>query len=78
MRYIEISDGLSVSVHSIEAVQKIDDFTSKIHTSNNSYDSHFPYLTMLHILEGEQPVSTSEATMKKLSAVLDKKTEPAW
>ena len=54
MKYIEIKNGFSVRVDAIETIERKDDLTSTIHTQFNSYDSAFPYLVLLQLLEKEE------------------------
>ena len=59
MKYIEISNGLSVKMDEIEAIsQGTNELTSIIHTHHNTYDSTFPYSVLLELLEREQKENT--------------------
>lgn len=52
LKYIEIKEGLSVKVDDIEAVGYGDnEFTSRVYTHHNAYDSTFPYMVLLELLE---------------------------
>ena len=71
MKFIETKDGFSVNVDQIEAIEKVDDFTSRIFTASNSYEAHFPYSALLRILEGLEVKPKEETVLKKLEGVLD-------
>jgi len=52
MKYIEVSEGLSIKVDEVEAVgYGINELTSKVYTHHNVYDSTFPYRVLLELLE---------------------------
>ena len=67
MKYIEISDGVSIKIDAIEAVERKDDFTSTVHTQSNSYDSTFPYLVLLELLEKQSVPEPTETGQKVLN-----------
>ena len=72
MKFLEIKEAFSIDISKIVAIERIDDFTSRIHTASNSYEAHFPYTTLLRILEGEvEAPPEKERVMQKLEAVLD-------
>jgi hypothetical protein len=51
MKYIEIKDGLSVKIDDIESIERNEDFTCYVRTHHNTYDSTFPYMVLLELLE---------------------------
>ena len=53
MRFIEVRDSLSVCVDEIEAVAANGD-GSVVYTHHNTYESTFPYLVLLQLLESEE------------------------
>ena len=56
MRYIEVSDGISVAVDLIESVERNDDgLTSRVRIGNNIYNSTFPYEALLELLMEKEP-----------------------
>lgn len=74
MRFIEIKENFSISIDSIEAVERDTDLTSKIHTRFSTFIANFPYLILLRIIEREteETKETKETkVMQKLSGVLD-------
>lgn len=56
MKFIKVSENLSVRKCEIEAVLRISDLKCKVYTKNNTFDSDYPYTTMLALLEMEQSV----------------------
>ena len=70
MKFIEIKEGLSVSREDILAIEKMEEFTCKVHTIIGSFDSSFPYITLLQILEEETPDDT-EKKLEHISTVVD-------
>ena len=54
MNFIKIRDGLSVAVDKIEAVEQVDDFSSKITTHFNVYSINLPYNIVLDMLEKDE------------------------
>ena len=53
MKYIEITDRLSVSIDDIIAVEDRGEFGSIVHTNIAKFETPFPRLTLLSIIEGE-------------------------
>lgn len=61
LKYIEISEGLSVKIDEIEAVGYGNgDLTSKVYTHHNIYDSTFPYSVLVELLEANKEVDENE------------------
>lgn len=72
MKFLETKDGFSVNIEQIEAIERVDDFSSRIHTHFNSYTANFPYMTLLQILEREiAPEAKKERVLDKLETVLE-------
>lgn len=71
MTFLETKDGFSINTDNIEAIEKIDEFTSYIHTKFNKYVANFPYMTLLRMLGGEEKPEIKEPILEKLSKVLD-------
>lgn len=53
MKFIEISDGVSVRKEEIICVERLDGNKSKVKTEYGEYESNFSYNTILIILEKE-------------------------
>ncbi len=53
-KYLEVRDGFSIRVDAIEAVERGVGLTSIVRTQFNSYDTTFPYLVLLQLLEREE------------------------
>ena len=66
MKFIEISDGISIRKSDIEAIKKKEDMFSVVYTKNREYEASFPYITLLQLLE-----TTSDSDM---SAKVDQMT----
>lgn len=69
MKYIEIVDGVSIRVDAIEVIERKDDLTCVVRTQFNTYDSTFPYTTLLQLLEREKvptPVKVEEEVVNIL------------
>jgi len=54
MKFIEIQDGVSINIDSIESIERIDDFSTEIKTKFNVYKTVFPYKVLLGILEEQE------------------------
>lgn len=54
MRFIELSDGVSINVDEIEAIERTSQLKSTIQTHHNVYRVNIPYETLLQILRGEK------------------------
>jgi len=65
MKFIRIKGGLSIAVHEIEAIQRVDDLHTTVYTHHNKYKVAFPYTTLLSILENES-VSPLESSKQEL------------
>lgn len=74
MIFIEIKDGLSIAQNEIEAIERIDDFKCRVYTHHSSYESNFPYMTLLELLEMERPEEKGikPKTEENLNAFLEK------
>ncbi len=55
MKFIEINSGISIRKDEIVAVIRNETVGCKVVTDNDSYESNFPYDTLIQILEIEQP-----------------------
>ena len=69
MKYIEIVDGVSIRLDAIEAIERKDDLTCVVRTQFNTYDSSFPYTTLLQLLEREEvpaPIKIEEEVVNIL------------
>ena len=85
-RYIEIQDGITISVDSIESIERQADNKTKVYAHKRLYISTYPYDVLLAMLKEEEVIvdkktSTEEAskrTMEKLDKVLGSVTHPAW
>jgi hypothetical protein len=53
MKFLEIQDGLSVRIDDIIEISAIDNMTSSIKTSSDSYIANFPYNVILRLIEVE-------------------------
>lgn len=51
MKFIEIREGISVRKDEIVSVERQENGVSRITTENQSFESNFPYETILKILE---------------------------
>lgn len=52
MKYLEITEGLSIRISEIEAIGSGKrELTSKVYTHHNVYDSSYPYKVLLELLE---------------------------
>ena len=68
MKYIEISEGLSVRVDEIEAVTSGEDtLTSIVKTHHTSYRSTFPYRVLLELLEHMQEEPEDKMKQQELN-----------
>lgn len=54
MKFIEIREGLSVRKDEIISVEQLDGMTSRINTESQSFESNFPYTTILMLLEKDR------------------------
>lgn len=73
MRYIEITDGVSIKKSEVEAVEKLENGGSNITLkSGKQIETSFFYLTLLEMLEADTPEheSLSPEIMNKLDAFL--------
>ena len=68
MRFIEIREGVSVDIDQIEVVEKKDDLTSIVYTHHNAYETNFPYMALLQLLEmqGKEGNTAQDETIKNL------------
>ena len=65
MNFIEIKEGMSISVDKIEAVESISQLRCKIHvTGGTGYEVNMPYRSLLKMLGSDNKL------MKKLDGVL--------
>ena len=64
MKYIEIKDGFSVRIDAIEVIEKVNELECVVRTQFNSYDSVFPYLVLLQLLEREEAPKPTETEQK--------------
>ena len=78
MRYLEIQDGITISIDCIEAIEKKDEVTSKVYTHHRVYLATFPYSTLLEMIKQEDIVDKklsstqiTEKAMGKLDKVLN-------
>ena len=69
MRLLEIKDGLSVDISKIEAIAKMDDFTTLISTTNSSYEANFPYGVLREILESMEEEEIPQEALKNLDVL---------
>lgn len=70
MKFLEVRDGVSVKVDKIVAVERGDtELTSKVVTPSGTFDSGFPYITLLSILEGEHEKESErkEGVLREIS-----------
>ena len=69
MTFIELQDGLSVKIDEIVAVQRMaDQFRCKVFTETQEFEAHFPYLTLLSLLEADKPeVESNKDVLKEIS-----------
>jgi len=74
MRYIEIADGVSVKIDSIEAVLRTDSLSSEVVTADNSYTSIFPYEVLLELLEMEEKDKDSDLDDRNIFKQIDTST----
>jgi len=74
MRYIEIADGVSVKIDSIEAVLRTDSLSSEVVTADNSYTSIFPYEVLLELLEMEEKDKDSDLDDRNIFKRIDTST----
>ena len=65
MKFIEVSEGLSIRIDEIEAISKREDMVSTVHTHHNSYDSTFPYEVLLSLIEREYETSEEAPTKEE-------------
>ena len=68
MRFIETKEGFSIAIDHIEALERIDEFTTRVYSRFNTYEANFPYATLVAILEQEV---SDNGVMQKLDAVLN-------
>lgn len=76
MKYLEIRDGFSVRIDAIEAVERVGELDCVVKTQFNTYDSTFPYLVMLQLLEREDMPEPTETEQKVLN-ILEEVGTPA-
>lgn len=79
MKYIEIQDGITININSIETVERLEGNKSKVYAHKRVYESTYPYETLLSMLKEEETISKKvpseeliTRTMKKLDSVLNK------
>jgi uncharacterized protein YlzI (FlbEa/FlbD family) len=68
MRLIEIKKGFGVNAESIEAIEAIDDFTTRIYTPYNIYIAEYNLKTVMSMLNAEE--TAEERINRKVEAVL--------
>ena len=51
MRFLDISDEVSVNIDKIEAIARVDEYTSEVITTANRYQAGFPFETLVMMLE---------------------------
>ena len=69
MKFIEVKDGVCISVKKIEAVTKLTDLTSLVYLqSGMQYEANFPYDVLIDIIESSEhdKESREEAVQEKL------------
>ena len=76
-KFIEIQEGICLSVDLIEGIEEVDDLTCKVYVGTRTYLSTFPYQTLVKLLKKDDVVDKAmpqaeltTRTMKKLDAVL--------
>lgn len=70
MKFIEISEGLSISIDDIKAVEKIEELRTRIHTNISSYETELPYQSLLDIIEQRKPQEMKPETENLLQGFL--------
>lgn len=66
MKYIEIAGGVSVRIDEIECILANDDqMTCTVNTTNNSYQSTFPYEVLIKLIE--QPDDEDKKEQEELN-----------
>ena len=72
MKYLEIREGFSILKAEIEAIEKVDEFKTLVHTHHNSFESTFPYMTLLQLLESDVDKEEKEdKVLNKLDGFLN-------
>ena len=75
MKYIEIQEGITLSIDCIEGIEKIDETKCKVYTHHRSYLATFPYSTLLGMLKQDDMIDKKLANAdisKSISEKLDK------
>lgn len=63
--FIELQEGRSVQSKLIEAVESTGEYTSRVYTANNVYESNFPYSVLISLL-GERDEEEKSGTEEKM------------
>ena len=70
MRLIEVREGMFINERCIEAIEKLDEFNSKIYTNTAVYDSNIPFVILKMQLE-QEPKNEYAETMKSIKAYVE-------
>lgn len=75
MRFIEIKNGITVNVRSIDGIEEVDGLTCKVYVGTRVYSSNIPYEALRSLLKNEEVIDTKDdsmsQTMKKVDKILD-------
>ena len=76
-KFIEIQDGISINVNSIDAIEDSENNTCKVYVGTRIYQATYPYSTFMSLIKSEIVVDKAtpreeqfDKTMKKLDGVL--------
>lgn len=74
MKFIQVKDGLAISIGSIKIIRKSGDFSCKIHTSSDVYEVDIPYITLMSLLESNE---TGDNILQKMYNIMRQQGTPA-
>ena len=70
MKFLELQEGLSINKEEVEAIDKIDDFNTRIYLNSTKIEVRFPYVTLLQLLQMDNTIQSSQRE-NKVNAFLD-------
>ena len=72
MKFIEIKEGVCIAKDEIIALEKIDEFNTRVFTEGGSFESNLPYTTLIQIIDSEpqQDVEINKK-LKHISTIVD-------
>jgi hypothetical protein len=72
MKFIEVTDGVSIRIDRIEKVERVDDLNSRITSGFDSYTMAMPYKTVLNIINYVERPEISDPNSRILKEISKK------